>query len=215
MAGMQGLIGLLLFLPALAVASAPEVQAILGSKVVVQYEGSRLTLAMGEQRGGIKLISIRDDRVTLEVKGEQGHYRLGERRSMSTKFTSPEPTVLRLNADRLGMYQTRGSVNGVSINFLVDTGATTIALNSRDARRLGIDFRRSGKPVMLTTASKKERGYRVMLNKVQVGDIVIYDVMAVVLDNKHFPQKALLGMSFLNRVDMTRSGNSLLLKKRW
>ncbi|VAW85572.1 hypothetical protein MNBD_GAMMA18-2466 [hydrothermal vent metagenome] len=212
---MRSLICLLLFLPVLGVASAPEVQAILGSKVVIQYEGSRLTLAMGEQRGGVKLISIRDDRVTLEVRGEQGHYRLGERRSMSTKFTSPEPAVLRLNADRLGMYQTQGSINGAPINFLVDTGATTIALNSRDARRLGIDFRRSGKPVMLTTASKKEMGYRVMLNKVQVGNIVIYDVMAVVLDNKHFPQKALLGMSFLNRVDMTRSGNSLLLKKRW
>ncbi len=212
---MRRLIWLCLLLPALGVASAPEVQAILGSKVVVQYEGSRLTLAMGEQRGGVKLISIHDDRVTLEVAGEQGHYRLGERRSMSTKFTSPEPAVLRLNADRLGMYQTQGSVNGVSINFLVDTGATTIAMNSRDARRLGIDFRRSGQQVMLTTASKREMGYRVMLNKVQVGSIVIYDVMAVVLDNKHFPQKALLGMSFLNRVDMTSSGNSLLLKKRW
>lgn len=212
---MRPLICLFLLLPALGVASAPEVQAILGSKVVIQYEGSRLTLAMGEQRGGVKLISIRDDRVTLEVRGEQGHYRLGERRSMSTKFTSPEPTVLRLNADRLGMYQTQGSINGASINFLVDTGATSIAMNSRDARRLGIDFRRSGKQVMLTTASKREMGYRVILNKVQVGNIVVYDVTAVVLDNKNFPQTALLGMSFLNKVDMTRSGNSLLLKKRW
>ncbi len=204
-----------LFLPVLGWASAPEVQAILGSKVVIQYEGSRLTLGQGEQRNGVRLISINGERVTLEVAGEQGDYLLGERRSMSTRFSSPEPKALRLYADSLGMYRTKGSVNGIPIDFMVDTGATTIALNSRDARRLGIDYRRLGTKVMLSTASKREWGYRVTLNKVQVGSIVVYNVMAVVLDNKRFPEKALLGMSFLNSVDMSRTGNSLVLKKRW
>ncbi|MCF6217760.1 MAG: TIGR02281 family clan AA aspartic protease [Gammaproteobacteria bacterium] len=212
---MWKLLWLSLFLPVMGWASAPEVQAILGSKVVVQYEGSRLTLAQGELHNGIKLISIKGERVTLEVAGEQGHYLLGERRSISSRFSSPEPKALRLYADSLGMYRTKGSVNGIPIDFMVDTGATSIALNSRDARRLGIDYRRLGTKVMLSTASKREWGYRVRLNKVQVGSLVVYDVVAVVLDNKRFPEKALLGMSFLNKVDMTRSGNSLLLEARW
>lgn len=212
---MRHLLWLLLFLPAISLASSPEVQAILGEKVVVVYKGERLTLSKGEARRGLKLLSVEGEQVSIELDGRRNVYRLGERRSMSTQFSDPKAPEIRLKADQMGMYHASGRINSHSVRFLVDTGATLIALNSSDARRLGIDFRREGTKIWLSTASKQEMGYRVTLDKVQVGGITLYNVAAVVMDNRAFPQKILLGMSFLSSLEMSRNGDSMLLKRRW
>jgi len=182
---------------------------------VVIYQGERLTLSKGEVRRGLKLLSVEGDRVSIELDGRRNVYRLGERRSMSTQFSDPKAPEIRLQADHMGMYHTSGRINSHSVRFLVDTGATLIALNSSDARRLGIDFRREGTKIWLSTASKQEMGYRVNLDKVQVGGITLYNVAAVVMDNRAFPQKILLGMSFLSSLEMSRNGDSMLLRRRW
>lgn len=214
---MRYLYWLLLFLPAALSASTsiPEVQAILGEKVVVLYQGERMTLSKGMVRRGVSLLGIEGERVSLDIDGRHGVYRLGERRGMSTQFSDPKAPEIRLEADRMGMYHANGKINGQSVKFLVDTGATLIALNATVARRLGIDYRRKGTLIWLSTASKREQGYRVTLDKVQIGGIVVYNVGAVVMENRSFPQKILLGMSFLSSVEMIRSGGSMLLKRRW
>ena len=129
---------LLLLLPMLSEASLPEVQGILGSKVVVSYMGQRLILAPGDEKRGLKLISIRGDTATLRVNGREDVYRLGERSRMKTHYADPELSTLRLEAGRDGMYRADGQINGHSIEFMVDTGASVIALNATHARTLGL-----------------------------------------------------------------------------
>ena len=111
------------------------------------------------------------------------------------------------------MYRVVGSINGFPVRFLVDTGASSIAMNSAQARRLGIDYRVEGKPGMASTASGVVRSYGVVLDRVKVGDIELRNVRAEIIDGSH-PQQVLLGMTFLSRVDMAREGQMLELTSK-
>jgi aspartyl protease family protein len=117
-----------------------------------------------------------------------------------------------LTADTRGHFVVEGQVNGGAVRFLVDTGATTIALSSADAMRLGIDYRK-GQRGLVGTANGTAAAYRVKLDTVQVGGIVANNVDAAVLEG-NLPI-ALLGMSFLNRMDMKREGQTMVLIKRF
>jgi aspartyl protease family protein len=121
-----------------------------------------------------------------------------------------EVTIVRNAA---GMYTTVGSINSLPVDFLVDTGASVIAMNAGHARRLGIDFRLSGQPTMVGTASGITQAYRVILDTVSVGEISARQVPAVVIDGA-FPVQVLLGMSFLGQVEIQREGALMRLKKR-
>jgi len=103
-------------------------------------------------------------------------------------------------------------VNGGSVRFLVDTGATTIALPAADARRLGIDYLKGPRGIV-QTAGGPTAAYKVTLDTVRVGDIAINSVDAVVIE-AGLPF-ALLGMSFLNRTEMKREGETMVLTKRF
>ena len=108
---------------------------------------------------------------------------------------------------------TVGQINGGTVQFLVDTGATSIALPSADARRLGINYL-SGQRGYTETANGKATAYKINLDSVKVGDITLYSVEAVVLEGDGL-KIALLGMSFLNRTEMRRDGQTLTLTKRF
>ena len=111
------------------------------------------------------------------------------------------------------MFRTHGSIDNFSIKFLVDTGASSIALNSNQARRMGLKYK-SGVPMNASTASGIAKGYRVNLNKVKIGHIQLYNVEAVVLEGS-FPTEALLGQTFLSRLQMTRDGDKMKLRKKY
>jgi aspartyl protease family protein len=87
-----------------------------------------------------------------------------------------------------------------------------IALSSADAVRLGIDYKK-GQPVYMNTANGTTTAYQVRLNSVKVGDIVLNQVDGVVQESG-LPF-ALLGMSFLNRTEMRRDGEQMVLTKRF
>jgi aspartyl protease family protein len=117
-----------------------------------------------------------------------------------------------LKADARGHFVADGQVNGGTVRFLVDTGATTIALPAADAKRLGIDYLK-GERGMVQTANGTAPAYRVKLDTVRLGDITINGVEGVVLEGGL--QTALLGMSFLNRTEMKRDGETMVLTKRF
>jgi len=98
------------------------------------------------------------------------------------------------------------------MRFILDTGATSIALPAADAVRLGLDYRK-GRPATIHTANGPAPAWRVKLDSVRVGGIELQNVDALVLEQGL--QVALLGMSFLNRVEMFRSGDSMTLKRRF
>ena len=203
------------FLAATASASHPvQVLGLFKDRAVIQIGTQQRLLRAGQTSPeGVTLISASPREAVLEGAGERGTYALGSR--ISTEFASAEdrgPTVqLWPGAD--GMYTTTGTINGLPVTFLVDTGATKVAMNANMAKRLGIDYRVVGKPSMAATASGVIQSYDVVLQRVTVGEIELSGIEAGVIDGPH-PQEVLLGMSFLERLDMSRKGKLLELHKR-
>jgi len=160
---------------------------------------------------GVKLISATSQSAIIEVEGVQKKYLLGSQIGGHFAAPTPQPTVSIWPND--GMYLTVGSVNGHSVDFLVDTGASVIALNAATAKRLGLDYL-NAPAGMVKTASGMEMAYQVSLDQVQVGDIKLHNVAAVVLDGPQ-PERALLGMTFLRQVEITRTDERMDLKKKY
>ena len=114
--------------------------------------------------------------------------------------------VLQRNRD--GHYVADGEINGRKVTFMVDTGATSVALSSRLAR--AIDVQR-GAAIQVETANGLALGYQTRLNAVRLGDIVVHDVSAVFSDGM-MDDIVLLGMSFLKHVEFTQRANQLTLR---
>jgi aspartyl protease family protein len=179
---------------------------------ILRVEGKQYKLRTGEASPeGIKLIAANSQEAILEINGRRETYQLGSH--ISSSFTAPEKAgaIIRpLN----GMYKVPGFINRQPVEFLIDTGASSIAMNANQARKLGINFRYEGEEGYSSTASGYAKIYKLKLDSVQVGDIVVKNVEAAVLEG-NFPTTALLGMSFLNRVNMKRDGQLLMLEKKW
>jgi aspartyl protease family protein len=116
---------------------------------------------------------------------------------------------LPLRAD--GHYHADADVNGHSVQVLVDTGASIVALTAEDAEAVGIYVSSSDYTRKIQTANGSARAAPVVLDRVSIGDITVRDVRAVVLEAGTMPV-SLLGMSFLNEVDRVaiRSGKLIL-----
>lgn len=189
-----------------------EVQALLGKKVVVQIDGVRRTLSPGKDSPeGVKLISSDRHGATLSVDGKIKEYQLGS--SVSMNYAEPENIEERIFADDRGMFIRSGTINGRSVDFLVDTGATSIAMNASQAKWLGIRYRLKGKESTVSTASGFVKAYEVNLNTVSLGSIKQKNVRAVVIEGKH-PGPILLGMTFLSNLKVDTKGIVMILKKR-
>lgn len=182
------------------------------NKAIVKIDGKQRTLKIGKKSPeGVMLISADSYLAIIEVDGKQQEFKLG--RHVSTSFKQKklaEAKIMSVN----GMYTTVGFINGQQVDFLVDTGATWIAMNVHHARSLGINFRYIGKRSTVSTANGVVPVYRIMLKKVRVGEIELTNVAAGVLDGDS-PRIVLLGNSFLNRVEMQRQGQVMLLKQKF
>jgi aspartyl protease family protein len=211
----QGIIAFILLLSStLSWAQSLDIVVVglFSNQAVVMVDGQQHILKVGKTTPeGVKLIAANSREAVLEVNGTQQTFPLGSH--ISTNFTGPakQPTVTLWPTN--GMYLTPGTVNGYSVDFLVDTGASSIALNAATARRLGIDFYR-GERIGVTTASGKGLGYRITLDSVQVDGITLYNIDAVVLDGAE-PAIALLGMTFLGQLDIRHDGDKMELKKKF
>jgi len=218
MAQYRKIVPSLLLILATASALAVEKIQVLGlfkDKAVVVIDGKRRVLrAGGVSPEGVVLVSSDAEGAVMEVDGERKRYTLGAHISNTFARPAQGPTT-RVYRTPEGMYQTGGSINGYPVDFLVDTGATLIAMNRTQARRLGIDYEAKGEPGMSSTASGEVRTYYVTLKQVKVGAIELRDVEAAVIDKDAFPADILLGNSFLNRLHMQRSSDFLELRKKY
>jgi aspartyl protease family protein len=160
---------------------------------------------------GVKLISATSQSAIIEVEGVQKKYLLGSQVGGFFAPPAEQPMVSIWPND--GLYLTVGSVNGYSVDFLVDTGASVVAFNAATAKRLGLDYL-NGPAVMVQTASGIEKAYQVNLDQIQVGAIKLHNVNAMVLDGPQ-PEYALLGMTFLGQVEISRSDERMDLKKKY
>lgn len=187
-------------------------QGMFGSKAVLMVDGKQHVVAQGKTSPeGVKVISVDRNGAVLEVNGKQKHYGLNN--TVSFNFTPVETREEKIYKDAGGMYRTVGSINGYPVTFLVDTGASSIAMNTLQAKRLGIHYRENGKLSGVSTASGYEKAYRVRLKKVSVGGITQRNVEAMVIDGEH-PGPILLGMTFLGRISVEHKGNAMTLRQR-
>jgi aspartyl protease family protein len=193
-----------------ALALDVNVVGLFPNKAVVQIDGGGLqTLAVGQKtREGIVLVSVEPDGATFEIEGKRMALGLGHARMQSTAAANAILTV-----DQRGHFVADGQVNGVPIQFTVDTGATFIALPAGEATRLGLDYMK-GRKTLMETANGVAPAYRIKLDTVRVGSLTVNNVDAVVMEGNTLPV-ALLGMSFLNRMDIRREGQIMTLTKRF
>jgi len=115
--------------------------------------------------------------------------------------------VLQRNA--YGHYVTSGTINDHQVTFLLDTGATDIAIPEAIANEIGL---RKGQSIMVKTANGITRAYRTRLDHVAIGDIRLYDLNATILNNIT-GQEILLGMNFLKHFEIVQKGQTLTIKQ--
>lgn len=122
------------------------------------------------------------------------------------EVTAAGEVVLQRN--RAGQFAASGAINGEPVTFLLDTGATQVALPMALARRLNLEI---GRPVQLQTAAGPARGYVTRLQSVRLASIEVKDISALVAEGLD-PDLVLLGMNFLRRLEMVQRGDELILR---
>ncbi|MCG2634345.1 MAG: TIGR02281 family clan AA aspartic protease [Gammaproteobacteria bacterium] len=203
----------LLLASALAMAEpVVRVLALFPGRAMLEIDGRQQMLKAGEPgRAGVRLISSNHQAAELEIDGN--HLRLGLSETIGGSYAKPEKPAVRIWPDAQGMYLVDGKINQSSVHFLVDTGATDIAMSAIQAQQLGIDYLKEGVPVGVHTASATERGYRLTLDLVSLGQVEARRVSAIVFEGG-YPVVPLLGMSFLSRVEMFREGAAMVVRSR-
>jgi aspartyl protease family protein len=173
----------------------------IGSRAILIVNGAPpKTVAVGESFQGVKLVSLQAEQAVVELEGKRVNLRMDTPVSIGGGGGSGGGgNRIVLPADSRGHYMTQGAINGRAVTFMLDTGATSIALSAADARahRPGLQ---QGPAVQMNTANGVSQGYKLRLQSVRVGDVEVYDIDAVV-SQQPMPF-VLLGNSFINRFSM-------------
>lgn len=205
----------------LSLASAPAwAQSVamtgsMGSKaLLVVNGGAPKALAAGDTHQGVKVLSVGADQASVEVGGKRQTVMLGGAPVSvgGGGGGGGQGSQIVLTASSGGHFLTLGSINGRSTQFMVDTGATSVALSADEARRMGIDFEKAPRSYG-STANGTIMLYRVKLSSVRIQDVEVHDVDAAVLP-QGMPH-VLLGNSFLTRFQMKRDNDVMTLTRRY
>lgn len=181
-----------------------------GKALVVIDGGKRQIVPVGTVTAeGVKLVAIESGAAVFEADGKRRRVRIGEN---VVSAPSAERATITLVSDGRGHFVVPGSINGAEMRFLVDTGATFVSLGAADARRARIDTMK-GAPAMTMTANGPARVWKVKLHSVKVGSVTLSDVDAAV--HEQDMPVVLLGMSFLNRMEIRRDGQTMVMTQRY
>jgi aspartyl protease family protein len=211
--GLRWTIGLVasLFVGA-ATAQTVSMSGSLGDKALLVIDGSPRTVAVGSTVQGVKLLGVSGDQATVQVAGKRVSLRMGAAQvNLGGAASAGGGSQIVLTAGSGGHFFTTGSINGKAVRFIVDTGATHIALSQTMADSIGLAYR-AGQRGMSTTANGQVPVHRITLDVVRVGDVQVYNVDATVLPAQM--DQVLLGNSFLTRFQMKRENDVLTLDKR-
>jgi len=211
-------LALLFLLTAACAATGAEINinGVVGNKALVVIDGGKPRwLNSGETTAeGIKLISVSGQSAVVEFGGKRQTLTMGQNERLSGGASGGAGNQsVTLSAGRGGHFVADGSINGVPVQFLVDTGASYISFGSSEAKRIGINYE-NGQKSFSSTANGVVPTYRVKLDVVKVGEITLNNVDAMVHASDNLPV-VLLGNSFLNRMEMKRDGEKMVLTKRF
>lgn len=193
-------------------AQSVALSGVMGSRALLVVDGGApKAVAAGESHQGVKVVSVVGEQATIDIKGQRSTLRVGDAPvSQGARPGGANGSKIVLPIGSGGHFFAQGWVNGKPIQFMVDTGATTVAMGVRDAQRMGIDYQK-GLAVRMGTANGIAQGWKVKLNSVKIGDVEVYGVDAVIGPDMPY---ALLGNSFLGQFNMNKTIDQMVLDKR-
>ena len=188
-----------------------RVIALFANKALLEIGSQQKLLSRGEQFKGVTLKSASSRGAIVLINGKER--KLGLNQSITSDFKKPERGKSTVYPDSQGMYYVDGKINGRPMHFLIDTGATYIAMSGQHAAALGIDYRK-GVRGLANTASGTVQVWQVTLNSVSIGGISAPNVEASIIQGSR-PYDVLLGNSFLKFVNLQRQGAALVLEQKY
>lgn len=198
-----------------AFAQSVALQGMLGSKALLIVDGSApKTVAPGETHKGVKVVSTAGDQAVVEIEGKRHTLCVGDApASVGGQGAAPgRGNRIVMQAGSGGHFLVQGAINGQAVNFMVDTGATSVAMGVAEAQRIGLNYK-AGKLGYGSTANGTVMVYHVKLASVRIGDVEVFDVDASVLPASM--HHILLGNSFLSRFQMKRENDQMVLERRY
>jgi aspartyl protease family protein len=203
-----------LLLPSLAAATDVNVVALTNGMAVVTIDGGKpRTLRAGDVTPEkVRLISATSESAVFEISGKRQTLGMGQSISIGGASSAGQRAIVV--GDIKGHFFTTVVVNGVSMRFLIDTGATLVTISAAEARRAGINYL-AGERAIMQTANGTAAAYRVKLDTVRLGEIVLSNVDGAVVEGNALGGIGLLGMSFLNRTEIRRESDTLTLTRRY
>jgi len=194
-------------------AQTVSLQGMLGNRALLIVDGKPPKgVPPGDTHAGVKVISTSGDEAVLEIAGRRHVLRVGEAPASVGGDAASRGQRIVLAAGSGGHFTAQGAINGKAARFVVDTGATFVSMGAADAQRFGLDYK-TGQPGYAQTANGVMPAWRVKLASVRVGDVEVFDVDALV-SQQPIPA-ILLGNSFLNRFQMKRDSEQMVLERRY
>ena len=193
------------------------VVGLMADRAVLKVDGQTLLLKLGESVDDLTLTAVNASEARLRIGGREERFVLGQDRG-GIRSDSGAGGAVELSGNHHGQFQAGGMINGRTVQFLIDTGASSVSMSRSQAARLGVDSPPMNSetptmPSLPTTANGMVNCWVVLLDKVKVWPIVVSSVEATVRDLDD-ESPILLGMSFLGRVKMEHSDNRLKLTGR-
>ncbi|ALT79803.1 peptidase A2 [Paucibacter sp. KCTC 42545] len=176
--------------------------------------GEAKTVAVGATVQGVRLISMEEDRAVVEVAGRRQTLVLGASPGRVGDATSNVRSARQivLSSGPGGHFTSGGSINGLTTQFLVDTGATAVSISQAEAERLNLKYR-EGRRIMTQTANGVVPAHLLQLATVRVGEVELRNVDAIVTPGQM--SHVLLGNTFLSRFQMKRENEIMTLDLRY
>ena len=199
---------LVLFSSWCVAAPAVEARGLMRGMAVLSINGQEQLVRAGHSVDGVTLLSADPSRAVVLIDGKRHEIGLSQRAGGG--FVQPEARVVRITRDGQGHFRVRGRIDGQPVSFLVDTGATLLAMSGAEAGRLGIDYGADGQTAQVLTAAGPAISYLVRLDEVEVGGIRVKGVDAAIVEGG-YPTEILLGMSFLRSVGFSERAGVLTL----
>jgi aspartyl protease family protein len=196
-----------------AQASVPvEVVGLFKDRAVIRGPGGEQLLSVGDiTPTGVELLSANAREAIVSYQGERHTLTLSSR--MVGGYVEAQTSEVSIPADDLGQYRIRGAINDRYVDFLIDTGASVVALSSVVAESLGIDYSR-GQRGAVQTAQGNAESYFLTLDQVTVAGLTARNVQAAIISGS-YPVDILLGMSFLRQVSMRENGGVMTLVQKY
>jgi len=190
-----------------------NLKALFNNQIMLQIDGKNRVIKAGKTSPeGFKLISASSKKAVIEFKGKKMTLNLNRSLSVTSFYSKTQPNTRPLVIPYIGgHYRIKGFINTKMLSFLIDTGATTVAISRDFAKRAHIKI-----PTNPSGSAKTANGvvdvYSVTLKRIKIGNIELRNVQASILPN--LTGEALLGMSFLKHTNFSVKNNKMILTKK-